>query len=293
VEPAGSAPAAVQPAQVAPAAVQPAASELAARPGPLRIASWNIQRLGHGDKDLALVAKVLAEFDLVAVQEVMTRDVVDQLAGAMKDHRVLLTDTPTPRQGSHREFFAFFYRPGRLEPVLNTFVADPEDRFLRDPYLACFTVATTAERLCLLTVHIVWGDTVGQRKAEILALDDALRWAQEGDETSSWVVLGDFNRVVDDRDRDSDPEEEWTELLDRRQLREPVVLAGKERPTTLGRDGYANAYDHIFVSLDLAGRVTHEGRYDIVASCCDGDFGRCRKTLSDHAPVFIEVAPPP
>ena len=70
------------------------------------------------------------------------------------------------------------------------------------------------------------------------------------------------------------------------------VLAGQERPTTLGRDGYANAYDHIFVSLNLAGRVTHEGRYDIVASCCDNDFARCRRTLSDHAPVFVEVRLP-
>jgi endonuclease/exonuclease/phosphatase family metal-dependent hydrolase len=222
----------------------------------------------------------------------MTRDVIEELSASMGSHAALLTDTPTPKEGSHREFFAFFFRPARLDPVLNAFVADPEDRFLRDPYLACFTVKASAERLCLLTVHIVWGDSVGERKAEILALDDALAWAQEGDETSSWVVLGDFNRVVDDRDRDSDPEEEWRELLDRRKLREPVVLAGQERPTTLGRDGYANAYDHIFVSDNLARRVSDEGRYDMVTSHCNGDFARCKKTISDHAPVFVEIAPP-
>ena len=32
--------------------------------------------------------------------------------------------------------------------------------------------------------------------------NDALRWAQEGDESSAWIVLGDFNRPIDDGDAD-------------------------------------------------------------------------------------------
>jgi len=255
----------------------------------LSIASWNLERLGHGDKDLDAVARILDDFDLVAVQEVMTHDVVDTLLDRLPDHEALLTDTPTPAAGPYREYFAFFYRSDHLDPVLNTFVADPDDRFRRDPYLACFEVASLGEIICLVTFHIVWGESVGERKREVMALDDALRWAQDGDPTSKWVVLGDCNRPVDDGDPDRQPEEEWQGLLDRRHLRAPVALAGLESPTTLGKTGYANAYDHIFVSDELASTVSDAGRVDIVAKLCGGNYERCRASVSDHAPVFVEV----
>jgi endonuclease/exonuclease/phosphatase family metal-dependent hydrolase len=219
----------------------------------------------------------------------MTREVVEELDAQLERHEALLTDTPTPAQGSYREYFAFFYRPDRLLPTLNTYVADEEDRFHRDPYLACFEVLATGDSLCLLTVHVTYGDRVAERKAEIAALDDALRWAQDGDQTSYWVVLGDCNRPVDDGDADTDPEEEWLELLDRRRLRVPVVLAGPELPTTLGKDGYANSYDHIFVSTPLQERVTEAGRFDLVSRACEGSFELCRRRVSDHAPVFVDL----
>ena len=261
----------------------------------LKIASWNVQRLGHGHKDLDIVGDVIDEFDLVAVQEVMTREVVDALTSRTPGHRALLTDTPTPSEGSHREFFAFFYDPSKLDPVLNTFVPDPRDEFARDPFMACFKLVENHERLCLLTVHVVWGDRVAERKAEIVALGEAFRWAQEGDETSSWIVLGDFNRVVDSGDADEGPEDEWAELLDGRRLRAPVVLAGQETPTTLGKSSYANAFDHVynsghvFVSDDLADDLVEAGRFDIVQEVCGGAFDLCKKTVSDHAPVFLEL----
>jgi endonuclease/exonuclease/phosphatase family metal-dependent hydrolase len=255
----------------------------------LRVASWNIKRLGHGTKDLRVVADVLDDFDLVAVQEVMTREVVQELSAELPEHEALLTDVPTPVDGKYREYFAFFYRPDRLEPALNTYVPDPQEYFARDPYLACFDVADVGRRVCLMTVHITYGDRVAARKAEILALDDALRWAQDGDATSDWIVLGDCNRPLDDGDADEDPEEEWAELLDRRQLRVPVTPAGDEVPTTLGESDYVNSYDHIFVSAEIASGIVEAGRLDLAAIACAGSFTRCRDTVSDHAPIYVDV----
>ncbi len=259
-----------------------------AEPIPLRIASWNVRRLGHGTKDLGAVAEVLQGFDVIAIQEVMTREVTEQLDARLPDHSVLLTDTPTPAQGSYREYFAFFYRPDRLSPTFSSYVPDPEQTFVRDPYVACFVAHPGDEELCLMTVHVVWGDRVDDRKREILGLDEALRWARDADHTSSWVVLGDFNRVIDDRDRDDEPEVEWHELLlplggpDT-----PLVDVGLNVPTTLGTDDYANAYDHIFVSPTLADRVGAVDRYDFVREQCAGDVARCKSSLSDHAPVYV------
>jgi len=268
-----------------------AAVEASGEASTLVIGSWNVKRLGHGTKDLSVVADVIDDFDIVAVQEVMTREVVEALSIRVPTHRVLLTDTPTPVSGSYREYFAFFYDPAKLEPTFNTFVPDPRDAFFRDPYLACFTVIRSRDRLCLMTLHVVWGDRVAERKAEIKAVDDALRWAQSIDETSSWIILGDFNRPVDDGDADVEPEEEWLELLDRQSLRAPVVLAGQEIPTTIAQTRYANAYDHIFVSATIQNRVVRSGRLDIVATHCAGQFDLCRATVSDHAPVYVEWAP--
>jgi endonuclease/exonuclease/phosphatase family metal-dependent hydrolase len=279
-------------ARAALAAVTAPSTAAPAGATPLHIGSWNTKRLGHGTKDLAGVAAILLDFDLVAVQEVMTAEVVTSLLAAMPTRRALLTDTPTPRDGTYREYFAFFYDPERLTPAMNTYVPDPGDDFVRDPYLACFVALREQQRLCLLTVHVVWGRRVEERKREILALDNAVRWAQDGDETSAWVVLGDFNRAVDS-DADGTPEPEWSELLDRRGLRAPLVLAGSELPTTLGSSEYANAYDHVFVSTHLADRVVGAGRRDFVAQACSGDFERCRRTISDHAPVFLDLLLPP
>ena len=260
---------------------------------PLRVASWNIERLGHGArKDLELTARVLGEFDLIAVQEVMTPEVVDALLAHMPGYEALLTDTPRPQASSYSEYYAYFYRSARLDPTFSSFVPDPHDRFAREPYAACFALLPASTHLCLLSIHVVYGRTVGPRKAEILALDDALRWAQQEDETSHWIVLGDFNRVIDDGDSDDEPEEEWRELLDRRQLRAPLRIVGPEQATTLSSTDYANAYDHIFVSESLADSVGSHGRYELVREHCAGDFERCERELSDHAPVFIELRLP-
>jgi endonuclease/exonuclease/phosphatase family metal-dependent hydrolase len=256
----------------------------------LTIATWNVQRLGHGNhRDRDRLIAVLEEFDLIAIQEVMTREAIAELVERMPGWQALLTDTPLPRAGSsHREYYAFLYRDRLLEPVLNTTVPDPRDAFVRDPFVGCFVLRGGEHDLCLMTVHVIYGSAVQPRKAEILALDDALAWAREArPEESDWIVLGDFNRVVDDGDGDRDPEEEWRELLGPHGLTRPLVLAGEERASTLGKQDWSHAYDHIFLSEGLESSLLDSGRVDIVERQCGGDFERCRRTLSDHAPLFV------
>ncbi len=265
----------------------------------LRVASWNLHRFGHGQHDLVAVRDVLDDYDLIAIQEMMSKEAALELVAAMPDYGVLLTDSPRPIEGRYREYYAFVYRLDRLDPVFNSYVPDPEDQFVREPFLGCFALLASTEspaeaaapELCLMTVHIVFGDRVAQRKLEIEALDDALRWAQSARDPgqANWILLGDYNRVVDDGDADLDPETEWHQLLDRQGLRHTLSLVGPEVPTTLGQRDYANAYDHIFVSDPLRPRIIGGGRRELVAEFCEGDYARCRATVSDHAPVWVEL----
>src|SRR5688572_9840269 len=60
-----------------PADQLPPAAE-APRGRPVRLASWNLKRLGHGKKRLDLAARVIREHDVVALQEVMNPEGVDR-----------------------------------------------------------------------------------------------------------------------------------------------------------------------------------------------------------------------
>ncbi|MBL4687623.1 MAG: endonuclease/exonuclease/phosphatase family protein [Nannocystaceae bacterium] len=287
--------AACRPTSVPTSAPSPTSVQLVDDAGPtttIRVGSWNIRRLGHAKTDLAAVASVLATFDIVAIQEVMTREVVEELEARLPDHRILLTDTPRPATGSYREYYGFVYRQAAFDPVMNTFYPDPDDAFVRDPFIACFDGGAVVGRLCLLTVHIVWGDRVAERKAEILQIDDALRWGQRAELKAQWIVLGDFNRPFDDGDRDDEPEEEWAELVAPGEPDASMIFVGPEMPTTIGASGYANAYDHCFVSGQLRKHVRTARRFDLVAEVCDGSFQRCRASVSDHAPYFVELSFP-
>lgn len=256
--------------------------------GPLNIATWNIQHLGQKARSLETVAGVMDDYDLIAVQEVMTPEGAEALLEHLPGFGVLFTDQARPLEGRYREYYAFYYRRSRLTPVFNSYVPDPSDLFRRDPFVGCFDLRDDKQDICLVNIHIVWGDEgVGPRKAEIRALGDALRWAQGARDDAYWVVLGDYNRPF--ARASGSPFDEWGPLLDQATLDPPLVFAGEEVDTTIGKKGYANSYDHVFLSQDMAAKLEASGRFDTVARVCEGSFERCSKHVSDHAPFWVRV----
>ena len=63
--------------------------------------------------------------------------------------------------------------PGELYPD----AADGKDDFSRDPYWATFRAGEFD--FSVIAVHVIWGDTVGPRKAEVRALADVYKYVQE------------------------------------------------------------------------------------------------------------------
>lgn len=50
---------------------------------PLRIGFWNLKRLGHGEKDLDTVGRVLQQFDVVGIGEVMREEAIPDLVARL------------------------------------------------------------------------------------------------------------------------------------------------------------------------------------------------------------------
>lgn len=87
----------------------------------LRLCSWNMEKLGHGSKDYAALARVLEDYcDASVVIEVMQKGGdhpgYEALLNALGNSWTgLVTDAPRPRTTSgNSEFYAVVWRDGAL-----------------------------------------------------------------------------------------------------------------------------------------------------------------------------------
>lgn len=248
--------------------------------GDLRIGSWNITHLGwNNEKDIHSVAGVVSAFDLVAIQEVMDPDAVEALMVALEQRTgepwSALTSSAFGRS-SYREHYAYVWRRSAvsLSERVGAY-ADPDDDFARDPYAAAFRSKGTGEEVLVSTVHIIYGETVSERAAEITTLDDYWRSLESRFAGTPIILTGDFNLEPDHR--------AWDELA---QEAAPLIVEGA---TTLSTDHgeYAHLYDNLWIDAG----VLNVGMSGIlrVSDCLDLDHGYVRERVSDHSPVYLTL----
>ena len=109
---------------------------------------------------------------------------------------------PVGRSGSpYRERYAFLYYKGLVRVVKEgehyPDAMDGEDDFVRDPYWATFRAGKFD--FSVIVVHVVWGDSVAGRRAEIMALAEVYQYVQDANGAEDDVLLvGDFNREPND-----------------------------------------------------------------------------------------------
>ncbi|PWG60985.1 endonuclease [Spiribacter halobius] len=246
----------------------------------LRLASWNIRHLGWDNgKDMQAVASVTAAFDLIAIQELMDPNAVDTLLSTLEVNTGESWRALTSRafgRSSYQEHYTFVWRSS--EVVLAGRIGaypDPGDRFARDPFAARFRDRETGEELLLATVHIVYGDTVGERVLEITTLDNYWTWLDDKGGEVPLILVGDFNLAPDHAS--------WDEL---NALADPLL---EEGATTLStNDGeYANLYDNLWLEPSEL-TVTSSGIF-LVPDCLGLEHAYVRERVSDHLPVYLTV----
>ena len=170
----------------------------------LKLAGWNIRILSDGsrnDTELHQIAQTLIDYDFIAISEVRDEKVLQRIQRILSESGAeygYLISEPVGRVGSpHKECYAFLYYKGRVSVVtdgaLYPDAADGTDTFVRDPYWATFRAGRFD--FSVIVVHVVWGDSVGARQAEVKAMGSVYRYVQEANGAEDDVLLvGDFNR---------------------------------------------------------------------------------------------------
>lgn len=247
----------------------------------LKLAAWNIRIMSNNsrtDAELRAIARTLADYDFIAIVELRDEIVLKRtqkiLSQMGKTYQYQLS--PVVGRGV-KEQYAFLYREELVSVVkrgeLYPDAADGTDDFIRDPYWATFRAG--AFDFSVIAVHVIWGDTVGPRKAEVRALADVYRYVQKANGTEEDVLLvGDFNRNPNDAEAYG------------RIMAIPSMVRLFEFPQKSHiRDSslYDNIFfqaDHVKEYLDISGI----DRFD------ETDFGNddsaASLAVSDHRPVW-------
>ena len=174
----------------------------------LKLAAWNIRILSdrsRNDGELNKIAQTLIDYDFIAISEVRDEKVLKRIQKILSElgaeYGYLVSD-PVGREGSsYRERYAFLYYKGLVSVVKNgefyPDAADGTDDFVRDPYWATFRAGRFD--FSVIVVHVIWGDKVAARRAEVMELAEVYEYVQEANGAEDDVLLvGDFNREPDD-----------------------------------------------------------------------------------------------
>ena len=245
----------------------------------IRIASFNIQVFGTSKLKkphvMDVLAKVVRRFDVVAVQEVRSKDqsVVSRFVELINSDGSRYDFVLGPRLGrsSSKEQYVFLFDTRQIELDTGSVetVADPRDLLHREPLVAHFRVrgppARQAFTFSLVNIHTDPDETDG----ELDALDDVfqtvLRNARGEDDV---ILLGDFN--VDEH-----------HLGELGRLPNITWVISGLKTNTRGTKSYDNIIFNQSATLEYTG---HSGVRDL-----QSEFGLSLDEaikVSDHLPVW-------
>jgi len=233
----------------------------------IRIASYNMMRLGNGTKDYTTLASVVDDFDVVGAIEVMNPKGMALLAEKLPANWSYVVADHAVGDKSYKEYYGFFY-DDKVEVVqVLGYYSDERNAFMRPPFAVQFRVKSTGFVFNLVIAHIIYGDSPKVRLAEINHLGEVYSYF-EGLTGNQGITLiaGDFN--------------EESLAAFKSLINFGMSELGTVKKSTLGKTGAANDYDHMFASKNLIPMIVESDVYYWTS-----DWST-RKTVSDHFPVY-------
>ena len=260
----------------------------------IRIATFNIQVFGESkasdERVMAALAQIVSQFDVVAIQEVRSKDLkpiyalVDKLRASGANYAAVGSAPLGNRDSTYSESYAFIWDESRLRMTQDAYVVqDPSDRMPREPMVASFEArAGSADgrqpfRFTLINVHTS-PDGVAESalENEMDVLDDVFVRVRQYDYQltgeEDCILLGDLNVPAN-------------------RLRELGQIPGVESiaPNLKTNTRRTKTYDHILIDRNLTTEFT--GRFGVLD--IQKQFGISEEEalkISDHLPLWAEFS---
>lgn len=247
----------------------------------IQLVSWNIRIFSNNsrnDIELRQICNVLIDYDFIAITELRDEAVLKRtevmLETMGRDYDYQISDEVG--RSVNQERYAFLYDTSKVEVVeVGQTFPDPDDKFIREPYYATFQGGNFD--FTIIAIHIIWGDTVKERCAEISALADVFNEVQDMNPLEQDVILvGDFNREPDDTDC-------FAELYD---IPSMTCLFNPPQKSHI-KD--TSLYDNIWFQAKYLSEyhgISGIDRFD--ETDFGNDDGSASLAVSDHRPVWAE-----
>ena len=249
--------------------------------GSIKIASFNIQVFGQSKINkpevMDVLSKIIKKFDIVAIQEVRNKEqnVIPTLLNLVNDADTKYDYVISERLGrtGSKEQHAFVYNTKTVDLISESsyVVADPEDVFEREPFVAFFRSGNFDFKL--VNNHIKPEDVSAELRQLAVVINDIYDSSSEKDV----IVLGDMNADGSYFDEDN--------LVVMFPLW--IQLIGNDGDTTVAISD--NTYDRM-MTRDTTANVEYTGksgvfRWDAEYGVTDNSF---IKKVSDHYSVYAE-----
>jgi endonuclease/exonuclease/phosphatase family metal-dependent hydrolase len=260
--------------------------------GSITIASFNALHLGwNNEKDIAGFCKVVAAFDVVALEEVMKPEalntVVDELAKQTSVPWNYVVNDHALGRTTYKEYYAIVYRTDRTSYVDSTAKTweDTGDQFEREPFSAMFRSGNFD--YILIVAHTDFDSKskeVMRNEARLLA--NVFSTIQDVDpHENDIILLGDFNLAADD--------EGWETMNN---IETMTRMVSSDLPTTITKKGnLSKQYDNIwfqkkYTGLEYTDTSGVDYYYERMFPDAENPIAEAWSKISDHVPVYAKFS---
>ncbi|MEX2168986.1 MAG: endonuclease/exonuclease/phosphatase family protein [Pirellulales bacterium] len=265
----------------------------------IRIASFNIQDWGNSKAQKPYVqdtlAKIIAQFDVVAVQEISTQDdyfLTNFLRDYGNQRQYAFVIGQRLGRSNNTEQYAYIYNLATVEvnPQAVFTMQDPQDLLHREPHVAMFRTrgAPPQQAFTFMLVNIHTDPELARKEMDVLAdVYDAIRRMPIGEDDV--IVLGDFNTDVPSSDpylqprtgRDLEPKD----LGRLGQIAGIYPVIRSEATNTRGSKLHDNVLIHRGATTEFTGRSGVVDMQRMFNLSIDQAL-----MVSDHRPVWAEFS---
>ncbi len=253
-------------------------------PKGIKVLTWNIQDLGgtKNDEEILFIAKILKDYDLIALQEIVAKDpagakAVARIADALNrlgskwDYSI---SNPTKSSSSYAsERYAFLWKTSKMRLNKQAFLDTKlQHKIEREPYIGLFEYKKNKTSFYVVNMHA----RTYNKHPEMEISNFKFYPKRFG--TYAFIFLGDFNL--------NEKHTVWNPLY-----KKGFTSALKNTPTTLKRKCKNGVYmnypiDNIYFNTNYFTQI-NSFAIDFVKDC--KNLSNARK-ISDHLPVVSELS---